>query len=226
LTENSLNAYKYRSSFIDIFGGSAMNNTSYEVRWTSNRHGSAVLVHVHDTSKACGYKYCGEDEKDFSRDTEKDTFIGNRSSETPDEIRRCERGLDKGKTFVRDIHVMSEALRGLHAEAIVIADLDRLKVDAAHRAAVRKVLWNRAEEYPRVGYRRRPWLKALEVLSALDKTDPLDQSNEDQQIALYVKDSLDHIVFIADRDPDSWWHSEPLWRAFCEARGWFPEDNL
>ncbi len=118
------------------------------------------------------------------------------------------------------------ALRSLEAESVALGDLDRLKADYAHRAAVRETLWNRAEEYPRLGYRRRPWLKALEILSQLDKTDPLPQTKEDEQIAFYVRDSLNHIAFIADRDPNSWWHSEALWRAFCEASGWCSEENL
>jgi hypothetical protein len=86
------------------------------------------------------------------------------------------------------------ALRGLQAESAVLADLERLKVDAAHRASVREILWTRAEEYIRWGYRRRPWLKALEIPSQLDKTHPLDQSKEDELIALFASYFLERIT--------------------------------
>lgn len=117
-------------------------------------------------------------------------------------------------------------LRSLDAEIVVTKDLARLQIDAAHRAASREVLWSRAEEYVRFGYRRRPWLKALEILSELDKTHPLDRSKEDELIALRANNFLEQITYNADRDPSSWWHSESLWRAFCEATGWHPEDKL
>lgn len=124
------------------------------------------------------------------------------------------------------MHDEINALRSLQAESAVQADLARLKIDAAHRAAVREILWNRAEEYPRFGYRRRPWLKALEIIQGLDETHPLDQSKGDQLIAVYASDRIEHARQIADRDPNSWWHSEPLWREFCARQFWNPEENL
>lgn len=116
-------------------------------------------------------------------------------------------------------------LRSLQAESAVTADLARLKIDAAHRASFREILWARTYEHYR-GYRTRPWLKGLEILSQLDKTDPLDQSKEDQLIAAYAADRIEHARQIGDTDPESWWHSEALWLEYCARQLWLPEDNL
>ena len=117
------------------------------------------------------------------------------------------------------------ALRSLEAQSTVTAVLDRLEADAAHRASIRAVLWTQVEEYPR-GYHARAWLKALEIISQLDETHPLLQSEEDQLIAAYANDRLEHALQVADSDPQNWWHSEALWREFCARQRWVPEDSL
>ncbi len=120
-----------------------------------------------------------------------------------------------------------EVLRGLSVESAVIADLARLQTNPVHRAAVRKLLWERIEEINgRLGYCCRPWYKALELLESLDATHQLQTTEEDAWIALHAKDRIDNIRYNASRDPESWWHSEELWRKFCAYRGWIPEDHL
>ena len=120
-----------------------------------------------------------------------------------------------------------EALRGLSVESAVLADLARLQTDDAHRAAVRKLIWDRIEQISgRLGYCCRPWYKALEVLESLDTTHPLQTTEDDAWIALHAKDRLEHIRYNASVDPESWWHSEELWRTFCADRQWIPEDHL
>ncbi len=122
---------------------------------------------------------------------------------------------------------LDASLRGLSVESAVLADLARLQTDAAHRAAVRKLLWQRIEQINgRLGYCSRPWLKALEILDELDTTHPLQTTDEDAWIALHAKDRLDQIRYNASVDPESWWHNEELWRKFCADRSWIPEDHL
>ncbi len=123
--------------------------------------------------------------------------------------------------------VLVEALRGLSVESAVQADIEKLKTDAAHRAAVRKLIWDRIEEISgRLGYCCRPWYKALEILAELDETHPLPLTDDDNHLALKAKDRLEHIRYNASVDPESWWHSEELWRKFCAYRNWVPEDHL
>ena len=122
---------------------------------------------------------------------------------------------------------LEEALRGLSVESVVRADLARLETDAAHRAAVRKLIWQRIPQINgRLGYCSRPWYKALEILDELDATHPLQKTAEDVLVALKAKDRLDHFRYNASVDPESWWHSEELWRKFCADRHWVPEDHL
>ena len=120
-----------------------------------------------------------------------------------------------------------DALRGLSVESAVLADLEKLKTDAPHRAAVRKLLWQRTKEINgRFGYCSRPWYKALEILDELDSTHPLALIADDALIGHQAWDHLDNIRYNASRDPESWWHSEALWRKFCADRQWVPEDHL
>jgi hypothetical protein len=122
---------------------------------------------------------------------------------------------------------LDDALRGLSVESVVRADLEKLKTDAPHRAAVRKLLWQRIEEINgRLGYCCRPWYKALEILAELDTTHPIQTTSEDSLIALHAKDRIEHFRVLANLDPQSWWHSEELWRKFCADRQWVPEDHL
>ncbi len=107
------------------------------------------------------------------------------------------------------------------------ADLARLETDAAHRAAVRKLIWQRIPQINgRLGYCCRPWYMALEILDELDAKHPLQKTAEDVLIGLRAKDRLDHFRVLASLDPESWWHSEQLWRKFCADRQWTPEDHL
>lgn len=101
----------------------------------------------------------------------------------------------------------------------VIADLARLKVDAVHLAGVREILWARTYEQTR-GYRARPWLKALEIHNQFDETHPLGQSKEDQLVAVYSIDRIEHTRQLAAKDPQGWW------REFCAHRSLVPEDLL
>lgn len=122
---------------------------------------------------------------------------------------------------------LEEALRGLSVEFVVRADIARLESNAAHRAALRKLIWQRIEEINgRLGYCSRPWWKALEILDELDATHPIQTTEDDAWIALHAKDRLDQIRYNASLDPESWWHSEELWRKFCAYRQWVPEDHL
>ena len=120
-----------------------------------------------------------------------------------------------------------EALRGLAVESVVRADIEKLKTDAAHRAAVRKLIWQRIPQINgRLGYCSRPWYKALEILDELDATHPLQLTADDALYGLKAKDRLDQFRYNASLDPESWWHSEALWRKFCADRQWTPEDHL
>ena len=84
---------------------------------------------------------------------------------------------------------LDASLRGLSVESAVLADLAQLQTDAARRAAVRKLLWQRIEEINgRLGYCSRPWWKALEVLESLDETHPLPLTDDDNHLALKAKD--------------------------------------
>lgn len=122
---------------------------------------------------------------------------------------------------------LEEALRGLSVESVVRAEIARLETDAAHRAALRKLIWQRIPQINgRLGYCSRPWYKALEILDELDATHPLPLTADDALIGLKAKDRLDHIRYNASVDPESWWHSEKLWRKFCADRQWVPEDRL
>ncbi len=120
-----------------------------------------------------------------------------------------------------------DALRGLPVESAVLADLARLQTDAPHRAAVRKLIWQRIPQINgRLGYCSRPWYKALEILDELDATHPLALTADDAFIGFQAWDRLDNIRYNASVDPESWWHSEELWRKFCAYRNWVPEDHL
>jgi hypothetical protein len=122
---------------------------------------------------------------------------------------------------------LDQVLRGLSVESVVRADLARLQTDPAHRASVRELLCQRIYEvHNRYGYPSRPWLKALEVLESLDTTHPLAFHGDDGAVALHAQDRLEHIRYNASVDPQSWWHSEELWRKFCADRQWVPEDHL
>jgi hypothetical protein len=122
---------------------------------------------------------------------------------------------------------LDEALRGLSVESVVRADLARLETDAAHRAAVRKLIWQRIPQINgRLGYCSRPWYKALEILDELDATHPLPLSADDALIGFQARERLDQLGYNASLDPQSWWHSEELWLKFCADRQWVPEDHL
>jgi hypothetical protein len=122
---------------------------------------------------------------------------------------------------------LDQALRGLSVESVVRGDLARLETDAAHRAAVRKLIWQRIPQINgRLGYCSRPWYRALEILDELDATHPLPLTADDALYGLKAKDRIGHFRDLASLDPESWWHSEELWRKFCADRSWIPEDHL
>lgn len=128
-----------------------------------------------------------------------------------------------------DVTDLNEALRGLSVESAVLADLARLQTDEPHRAAVRKLLWQRIEEINgRLGYCCRPWYKALEILDELHTTPRSRRptTDDDTLIALKAKDRIGHFRDLASLDPEAWWHSEELWQKFCAYRKWVPEDHL
>jgi hypothetical protein len=122
---------------------------------------------------------------------------------------------------------LDEALRGLSVESVVREDLARLETDAAHRAAVRKLIWQRIPQINgRLGYCSRPWYKALEILDELDAAHPLPLTADDALIGFQARERLDHFRYNASVDPESWWHTAELWRTFCADRQWVPEENL
>ena len=122
---------------------------------------------------------------------------------------------------------LDPARRGLNAEAVVLADMEKLKTDPEHRAAVRKILLQRRMQVCfHLGYRCRPWLRSLKILADLDNQYPLESTDEDRWVCGYAEDQLGQMIYNASVDPKSWWHSEALWRKFCADRQWTPEDHL